>query len=703
MSITGVDGPSSTGAAAGSLSAPRRRLAHGTPPPRPPRPPPRPASGAAVPLVSPSMVAPTLFGARLPRRGSTGLRFYGFFKALFTSALAAALLSCQRSPRPMTNVRAKTCDDVISTPRGWSSSATMAAAAGVRAGAGASVTAAVALLAGRRAVLLARSYSSVSLRARPSAMTHVSVRPACGGWRTQRGLSLAAWQRESAEAAAAVAPATPALDADGRAAAARTAQIRNVAIIAHVDHGKTTLVDKLLQACNETLTGERVMDSNALESERGITILAKCTSARYRDYDINIVDTPGHADFGGEVERILGMVDSVVLLVDATEGPMTQTKFVLNKALRNSLRPLVVLNKVDRDSARLGQVENEIFDLFALLGATDEQLDFPILYASAREGWAVRDLKTEPRTSMRPLLDAIVEHVPPPTLRSAAEAAPFSMAVTMIQRDAWLGRMVTGRIASGTVRVGDAVHGLSAAGTELESGRVTKIVKRRGLARLELPDAVAGDIVTLAGLGKVSVTDTIAAPAVVVPLPAVPVDPPTVSMTFSVNDSPLAGKVGTKLTSQQIAERLYQEMETNVSLRVLESADRKEALEVQGRGEMQLGVLIETMRREGFELSVSPPTVVYRTDEKGNKLEPVEELTIEVDEQYAGIVIEKVQRTRWQAARGQTGGMILTSSGRHTCSTIAISSSRCAAASLSTWRRSSAAKQSCSSWCRRAR
>jgi len=537
--------------------------------------------------------------------------------------------------------------------------AAAAAAAGVRAGAGAAVTAALALLAGRRAVLLARGYSSASLRARPAALLRVPVRPACAGWRTQRGLRLAAGQRKSAEAAqaaqaAAATTTTTTLDADVRAAAARAAQIRNVAIIAHVDHGKTTLVDKLLQACNETLTGERVMDSNALESERGITILAKCTSARYRDYDINIVDTPGHADFGGEVERILGMVDSVVLLVDATEGPMTQTKFVLNKALRNNLRPLVVLNKVDRESARLGQVENEIFDLFALLGATDEQLDFPILYASAREGWAVRDLKTEPRTSMRPLLDAIVENVPPPTLRTAAEAAPFSMAVTMIQRDAWLGRMVTGRIASGTVRVGDAVHGLSAAGAELENGRVTKIVKRRGLARLELPDAVAGDIVTLAGLSKVSVTDTIAAPAVLVPLPAVPVDPPTVSMTFSVNDSPLAGKVGTKLTSQQIAERLYQEMETNVSLRVLESADRKEALEVQGRGEMQLGVLIETMRREGFELSVSPPTVVYRTDEKGNKLEPVEELTIEVDEQYAGIVIEKARRRRRRAPRART-------------------------------------------------
>ena len=348
-----------------------------------------------------------------------------------------------------------------------------------------------------------------------------------------------------------------------------TAALRNVAIIAHVDHGKTTLVDRLLQACNETLVGERVMDSNALETERGITILAKCTSVRYNDIDINIVDTPGHADFGGEVERILGMVDSVVLLVDATEGCMTQTKFVLNKALRAHLRPLVVFNKVDRESSRIGEVENEIFDLFALLGASDAQLDFPTLYASARQGWAVRNLKTDPRTSMRPLLDAIVEHVPAPAITDADRAAPFGLVVTMIQRDNWLGRLATGRIASGTVRVGDSVHAMTLAGEPIESGRITKIVKRRGVTRVDMTEAVAGDIVTLAGLGKVSVTDTIGAPTLTAPLEAVPVDPPTVSMTFTVNDSPLAGRVGTKLTSQQIGERLRQEVETNVSLRVL--------------------------------------------------------------------------------------------------------------------------------------
>ncbi|KCV68208.1 GTP-binding protein [Fonticula alba] len=426
---------------------------------------------------------------------------------------------------------------------------------------------------------------------------------------------------------------------------------RNVAIIAHVDHGKTTLVDTLLKSCNEELSGvDRVMDSDPQERERGITIMASATSVSYGDYNLNIVDTPGHADFGGEVERVLGMVDAVVLVVDATEGPMTQTKAVLAKALQNRKRAVVILNKVDRESARLGAVENEVFDLFCSLGADDDQLSFPILYTSGRDGWAVDNpddiplIKSGKKTAdMRLLLDAIIEVTPSP--EPEALASPFSMAVTMIHREPFLGRVATGRIATGSVKVGDPLHVLlpktANDSTPTDSGRVTKLLKRRGVDRLEIEEAHAGDIVMICGLSKPLVTNTVASPSVTVPLDVIPIDPPTVSMMFSPNDSPFNGREGKSITSAQLLERLQHEMEHNVSIRVGPHPTRSDSFEVQGRGEMQLGVLIENMRREGMEFSVSPPTVVYHNDENGRQ-EPMEEVVIEVDEQYTGIVIEKL-------------------------------------------------------------
>jgi GTP-binding protein len=423
--------------------------------------------------------------------------------------------------------------------------------------------------------------------------------------------------------------------------------LRNIAIIAHVDHGKTTLVDQLLAQsgafrANEA-HAERAMDSNDQERERGITILAKCTSVLWHgeagETRINIIDTPGHADFGGEVERILGMVDGCVLLVDAEEGVMPQTKFVLGKALKIGLHPIVVLNKVDRPHADPDRVLNDAFDLFAALGATDEQLDFPHLYASGKQGWAVKDLN-DPHENLAPLYDLIVKHTPPPSAEARANDPGCVLAV-LIESDPFLGRLLTGRVDAGKLTPGMTVHALGADGKEIEKGRITKILAFRGLKRQPIEEADAGDIVAIAGLSKATVADTICAPEVTIPLPAQPIDPPTISITVSVNNSPLAGRDGDKVQSRVIRDRLMREAESNVAIKFSETAD-KDAYEVAGRGELQLGVLIENMRREGFEVSISRPRVVYQTGEKGERLEPIEEVVIDVDEDYSGVVIEKL-------------------------------------------------------------
>jgi len=417
--------------------------------------------------------------------------------------------------------------------------------------------------------------------------------------------------------------------------------LRNIAIIAHVDHGKTTLIDTLLHQSGLFRDNQKVevrmMDSNDLEKERGITILSKCTSIAWDGYRLNIVDTPGHADFGGEVERILSMVDGVLLLVDAAEGPMPQTKFVLTKALAEGLAPIVVINKADRPDGRPLEVLEEVFDLFVDLNANDEQLDFPVLYASAREGWAVTDLK-DPRQNMEPLLQAIIKKVPIP---QGDETAPAALLATTMEYDSYLGRVLTGRIFNGTLKVNMAVKALSPTNELREQGRISKILAFRGMERVPVEEAKAGDIVAIAGLEKTTVGDTIGDPALKEALPSKPVDPPTLAMTFSVNDSPLGGKVGKKLTSRMIGERLFKEMESNVSITVKETAN-KDAFEVAGRGELQLGILIETMRREGFELSISRPRVLYRQDENGARLEPMEEVQVDVDEEFVGPVVEKM-------------------------------------------------------------
>jgi GTP-binding protein len=421
--------------------------------------------------------------------------------------------------------------------------------------------------------------------------------------------------------------------------------LRNIAIIAHVDHGKTTLVDQLLAQsgvfrANET-TVERAMDSNDQERERGITILAKCTSVLWHgasgDTRINIIDTPGHADFGGEVERILGMVDGCLLLVDAEEGVMPQTKFVLGKALKLGLRPIVVLNKVDRPHAEPDRVLNDAFDLFAAMGATDDQLDFPHLYASGKQGWAVADMN-DPKESLAPLYEKIVEHVPPPAAE-ARTGEPAQTLAVLVESDPFLGRLLTGRVEAGKFAPGMSVHALSRDGREVERFRVSKILAFRGLKRQPIEEAEAGDIVALAGMSKASVADTVCDLAVGQALPAQPIDPPTISITVSVNNSPLAGRDGDKVQSRVIRDRLIREAESNVALRFSETAD-KDAYEVAGRGELQLGVLIESMRREGFELSISRPRVVFQTGENGERLEPIEEVVIDVDDEYTGVVIE---------------------------------------------------------------
>ncbi len=433
-------------------------------------------------------------------------------------------------------------------------------------------------------------------------------------------------------------------------------ELRNIAIIAHVDHGKTTLVDAMLRQsgafrANQQVV-ERVMDSNELERERGITILAKCTSVDWHGVRVNIVDTPGHADFGGEVERILSMVDGVVVLVDAAEGPMPQTKFVTGKALALGLRPIVVINKVDRGDARPAQVLDEVFDLFAALDASDEQLDFPALYAVGRNGWA----DTEPaiqRHDLAALFDLIIRHVPPP---SRDLAAPFAMLATTLEADPYLGRVLTGRIHSGSVRPNQTVKALHRDGALVEQFRVTKLLAFRGIERTAIDLAEAGDIVALAGMGKATVADTICALEANEPLLAQPIDPPTLAMTFSVNDSPLAGAEGDKVTSRVIAARLFREAEGNVAIRV-SATDSTDAFEVAGRGELQLGVLIETMRREGYELAISRPRVLTRADPAtGQRLEPIEEVVIDLDEEFAGVVVEKMSGRKAELAEMKPSG-----------------------------------------------
>ena len=424
--------------------------------------------------------------------------------------------------------------------------------------------------------------------------------------------------------------------------------LRNIAIIAHVDHGKTTLVDQLLAQsgafrANEA-HAERAMDSNDQERERGITILAKCTSVLWHgaagETRINIIDTPGHADFGGEVERILGMVDGCLLLVDAEEGVMPQTKFVLGKALKLGLRPIVVLNKVDRPNAEPDRVLNDAFDLFAALGATDEQLDFPHIYASGKQGWATLD-QAKPSDNLGPLFDLIVAHTPPPEAEPRVDE-PARLLAVLIEADPYLGRLLTGPIESGRLAPGMAIKALSRDGKEIERGRISKLLAFRGLKRTGVDEAFAGDIVAVAGLSKATVADTLCAMEVTEALPAQPIDPPTIAITVSINDSPLAGRDGDKVQSRVIRARLLAEAEANVAIKVAETAD-KDAMEVAGRGELQLGVLIETLRREGFELSISRPRVVYQTDpDTGERLEPIEEVVIDVDDDFTGVVIEKL-------------------------------------------------------------
>ena len=422
--------------------------------------------------------------------------------------------------------------------------------------------------------------------------------------------------------------------------------LRNIAIIAHVDHGKTTLIDRLLSQSGSfrenQKVAERAMDSNDLERERGITILAKVTSLNWKDTRINIVDTPGHADFGGEVERILNMVDGAVLLVDAAEGPMPQTKFVLQKALKIGLRPIVCINKIDRPDERHNEVVNEVFDLFANLDANEEQLDFPIIYGSAKQGW-MADTPTGSQENMAPLFDLIVKHFQPPVV----EEGPFRMLVTTIEANPFLGRVLTGRVRSGSIKANQSVKALSRDGSIAEQGRISKVLAFRGLERVPVDEAEAGDIIAISGLTTATVADTICDTTVTEPIYAQPIDPPTLTMTFRINDGPLAGKEGDKVQSRVIRDRLLREAEGNVALKVTPSVNETDAFEVAGRGELQLGILIETMRREGFELTVGRPRVVFKTDEEtGEKLEPVEEVIVDVDEEYTGVVVQKLSERR---------------------------------------------------------
>ena len=434
--------------------------------------------------------------------------------------------------------------------------------------------------------------------------------------------------------------------------------IKNLAIIAHVDHGKTTLVDAMFRQSGLFRDNQKLetcaMDSNELERERGITILAKCTSFTWNGIKLNIVDTPGHADFGGEVERILSMVDGVLVLVDAAEGPMPQTKFVLSKALALGLNPIVVINKIDKSDARVSEVVDEVFNLFLALGANDTQLDFPILYASGRDGWAIKNFEADERKDLTPLLETIVQHIPD----AKTEEGSFRMLVTMLEYDQYLGRVLTGKILSGTARINDAVHALRPGiEKDIEQSRLTKLLTFEGLKRIPVEEAMAGDIVAIAGLTQATVADTICAIDITEPLHSLPIDPPTISMTFAVNDSPLAGKEGKSLTSRVIGDRLFREAEGNVSITVKKST-QEESYEVAGRGELQLGVLIETMRREGFELSIGRPRVLMHKDEAGNDLEPMEELFVDIDDEFTGAVVDKLIQRKGEMVDMRPSGTV---------------------------------------------
>jgi GTP-binding protein len=424
-----------------------------------------------------------------------------------------------------------------------------------------------------------------------------------------------------------------------------TQELRNIAIIAHVDHGKTTLIDSIMKQSgtfrDNQHVDERVMDSGDLEKERGITILAKPTSVQWKDVRINIIDTPGHADFGGEVERVLDMADGVILLTDAAEGPMPQTKFVLGKALKQGLRPMVIINKIDRSDSRAEDVVDEVFDLFVALDANEEQLDFPILYASGRDGWCVEDLEDE-RVNLHPLLNRILTHVDCPDVDAQK---PFAMLATLLDSDPYLGRCLIGRVIQGATNVNASVRAINLDGDTVETGRLTKLLRFEGTQRVPVNEVSAGDIICVAGLTKASVSDTIGTPDITEPLSSTPIDPPTMSVTITVNDSPLAGREGKKVTSTVIRERLLAEAETNVAITFAESAS-KDAFEIGGRGELQLGVLIEQMRREGFEMTVSRPRVLFQTDEAGNRIEPMEEVTIDVDDEFSSTVVDSMNRRK---------------------------------------------------------
>ena len=422
-------------------------------------------------------------------------------------------------------------------------------------------------------------------------------------------------------------------------------ELRNIAIIAHVDHGKTTLIDSIMKQTGmfreNQQVDERLMDSGDLEKERGITILAKPTSISYNDVRINIIDTPGHADFGGEVERVLQMADGVILLTDAAEGPMPQTKFVLGKALALGLKPIVIINKIDRPDGRPTEVVDEVFDLFVALDANDEQLDFPILYAAGRDGWCVKELEDE-RVNLHPLLDLVLDHVKPPEVD---HDKPFAMLATLLDSDPYLGRCLIGRVAQGRAKVNDTVKAINLDGSSIENGRLTKLLTFKGTERVIVDEVHAGDIICIAGLTKASVADTICETSVSKPLASTPIDPPTMSVTITVNDSPFGGREGKKVTSTVIRERLLAEAETNVAITFSEN-DQKDAFEIGGRGELQIGVLIETMRREGYELIVSRPRVLYKKDDNGNRLEPIEEVIIDVDEEYVSAVVDGMNQRK---------------------------------------------------------
>jgi GTP-binding protein len=431
--------------------------------------------------------------------------------------------------------------------------------------------------------------------------------------------------------------------------------LRNIAIIAHVDHGKTTLIDTMMKQSgvfreNQSVE-ERLMDSGDLEKERGITILAKPTSIEWKETTLNIIDTPGHADFGGEVERVLGMADGVILLVDASEGPMPQTKFVLGKALKQDLRPIVVVNKVDKQDSRVNEVVDEVFDLFVALEANDEQLDFPILYSSGRDGWCVKDLKNS-KDNLEPLLDLIIDYVPAPNVD---KNKPFAMLASLLDFDPYLGRCLIGKVLQGSVKVNENVKVLNLENLKVENGRLTKLLRFQGTKKIPIEEVFAGDIICIAGLNKASVSDTICNETINDALLSTPIDPPSMAITITVNDSEFAGTEGKKVTSTLIRSRLLAEAETNVAVTFSEN-ETKDAFEIGGRGELQLGVLIETMRREGYEVNVSRPRVLFKKNDDGSKLEPFEEVTIDVDDDYSSAVIDSMNQRKSELKEMKSGG-----------------------------------------------